>query len=379
MKKINGKIITVFILLLCISGCSKAVTNNVSGIKNTAQSYTFKDEIKPISNDDSTFYKNTELTVLNNKNKLRPISTLYFLDDKNIIFSAMENSDNLNDIVNCNLYKYNLDNDELILICPNFLIDQDSYINLKDSDNFSICTFDTYLKIESNKVKTKRNIFIDAKQKFNYVNSVLYNEENNKLLIFEDDTVSKTNGAYICDSKLINSEKLPFNNIYRVQWANNSNVLIAYKQNNQSLLARYNLIDKSIIVTELPVDNYFIDPIRSENNIIRFLYLDNPRTEIPLAFLDLNDSTVKRIKLDNPNPISIIKNGKIAFFSPASANSTTLNNLMVYDITAQKLSVRVGNIELPQALAVSPDGNMIIYVVGSSDGAEGKFMINKKM
>jgi hypothetical protein len=271
------------------------MTNYYNGSSSFADSspYTISKEIKPTVKNEATKYQNVEFTDLNKYN-FKIISELYFLDSDSIIFSADngKNKPNIED-----LYKYNLKTKTLSLLCPEYTLYGDEYINVKDAGNFSIIKDGFYIRIENNKVKVKRNLLVEAIKKNSYASSVFYNENNDKMLLLQTKMVSKTiapvtdgflTTAYVTKSDFSSPQSLPFKYVSRVQWANDKNVLVCYKDsNNKSYLAKYNLSDKSIVTTALPDKTYFIDPVISDNQIIRFLYLETQGlTFRPWGFLD---------------------------------------------------------------------------------------------
>lgn len=386
--KYKSHIILCLFFLLFISGCnttsnSTSPQNNNStttsnSLDNGSSLYVINNEIKPQIINDSINYKNSELTNLNKKINFKAISDLYFLDNSNIIYSVINGKNSANDNENSDLYKYDLENNILTLLAPDYTLYSDSYIVVKDSSNFSIISNDTFLTIKDNSVKVKRNFFNEVKSKYPYVTAAFYNEENDKILILENDLITKNFNAYITDNQISSPLKLPFSNIYRVQWADKDNVLVAYKESNsKSLLATYNLSDKSTKITTFPDKNYFIDPIMSDNSIIRFLYLDNANTEKPWGFLDLNKGTIDRVFFESSNPTSIVRNGRMAGFSQKITGNNKTNKLFLYDNLAKKITIRNDSVEYPQHLAVSPDGNTIVFVAGNPAG-ESRFYINRK-
>lgn len=230
-----------------------------------------------------------------------------------------------------------METDTLILLCPGYTLYHDSYIMVKDINNFSIVTGTSYLKIKDNKKAIQRNVFQEAKTKYQYVNAVFYHEDNDKMLVLENDMITRNSSAYVTDSQFSASQKLPFEDIYRVQWADKDHVLVAYKEKDgKSVLAAYNIEDKNIKITALPSNHYFIDPVPSDHGIIRFLYLDDPRTEMPWGFLDLNKGTIDRIYFESCNPESIMRNGRMAGFSQSSSENNQNNQLFLFDNSTKK-------------------------------------------
>lgn len=380
MKKIY--ILFTMLLLFGCTGCyspaSDQDTSNISAgseVEPVSLPYTVNDVIKPEIIDESSQYTNIELTDLNKNNNYKPITEVYFLDNENIIFSVPNEKKDADASEACDLYKYNFKSKVTTVVCQGFVLYCDCNIRVKDFNNFSIIKNGLYLKIENNEVKIKRNLFKEIKDKYPLARKVYYNEENNKVIIFQEDIISKTNVVFITESDFSIAKKLPFENVYRVQWADKNNVLVAYKDSNNEL-AKYNLSNGSIVTTTLPKDNYFIDPVISDNGIIRFLYLNDSRKETPWGFLDLNKGSINRVCFESCNPTSIVRNARMAGFFESDSDDF-ISRLFLYDNHTENITVRNNSVELPQALAVSPDGKTILFVSGNLNG-ESKFYINKK-
>ncbi|MDD2422163.1 MAG: hypothetical protein PHU78_08515 [Heliobacteriaceae bacterium] len=379
------KIMYYIFLILLVSffgtiGCNAKINsespNTGSPSINTVSSfYSINNEIKPAIIDEASKFNNSELRRLNEKINPKSIMEIYFLDDNNIIFSA--NNDAKEGMFYV-LYKYNLKDNKLMFLCSEYMLYNDCFVNVKDSSNFSITRCGTFIKVENNKVITKQNAIInEAKRRYPYVTEAFFNADNNKVLLREGDVNNKVNGAYITDIKFTSAQKLPFENIYRVQWMDNENILVAYDDSrSNSILAKYNLEDESIKTTVLPEGNYFIDPVISDNGIIKFLYLDSRTVNgSPRGFLDLNKGIIDRVYFESCNPSSIVRNNLMAGFSQNSPENVITNKLFLYDNNTKTITIRANPIDYPQAVAVSPDGKAIIYVAGSGSG-ESKFYLN---
>lgn len=334
--------------------------------------------------DDSSAYQTGELTELNEilaktipDQKLRIVTDLYFLDDEHLIFSVNNGSNKDNPEESCDLYRYGLESKELKLLCRGYMLYCDSTVTVKDAHNFSISRGGSYLKIQNDAVHSKRFLFWEARKTFPAAAAVFYNEENDKMLILEADLISKTNKAFVTAGDFTSPEQLPFKNIYRVQWADNKRVLVAYKDgNHNSFLALYNLTDESTTTLTLPEKSFFIDPVIYDQDLIRYLYLDEPANEGPWGFLNLNTWQADHIYFECSVVVSLVKNGRMAGFIPSSSQNIHLNNqLFVYDNTGKEISLRDRTVDYPQALAVSPDSRSIVFTVVNPAG-ESKFFLN---
>ncbi|ABZ84142.1 hypothetical protein HM1_1572 [Heliomicrobium modesticaldum Ice1] len=220
----------------------------------------------------------------------------------------------------------------------------------------------------------KRNLINEVKEKFPNVNDVFFNEENNKLLILENDFKTKTSAVYLTDNKFLSTEKLPFVNAYRAYWVDKNHVLVAYKEGNKSILAKYNLADKSASLTNLPDNNTFLDPQISNDEIIRFFYKE-PSAEKPWGFLDLDKKMIIRAFFKESNPVSSVQNGRMGGFTESSSQAK--KQLFLYEIASNKMIVRSEDVDNPYALAVSPDGENIIFAVSTPNG-ETRLYSNRK-
>lgn len=265
-----------------------------------------------------------ELSDLNIRTMNKPISEIFFLDNENIIFSLYNDKSNVDTANNFDLYKYNISSNKLTLLCLGYTLYCDDMVVVRDINNFLIINNKSYLDIEDSKVKIKRDVLSEAKAKFEYAVSAIYNESNNKILILENSIEPMINKVYITDERLNNQEELPFENIYRAQWADNDHVLVACKDNTgNSLLIKYSLTNKDSITTFLPEGTYFIDPLVFDKDIVRFLYLEDPRIEIPWGFLSLKNNIINLVNFDSCNPTSIVRSGEMAGFSLINANDYT--------------------------------------------------------
>lgn len=340
--------------------------------------YSVSEEIKPKVIEDSVNYKDTYLEDLSKKINYSAVGEICFLDDKNIIFSVSNNKNDYDyPTKNADLFKYNIETNVLSLLCPEYTLYYGDSVSVKDSNNFSITSRTHYLSIKENKVEILRDIFSEAKKKYVDVTSAFYNENNNKILILEN--ILNKNNAYIVDNQLNNPKKLPFKNIYRVQWADKDTILVAYKESiRTSVIATYNLHDESVKITRLKEGIHFIDPIVFDNNIVRFLYHDEPHGEAPWGFLDLNKGVIDLILFESCNPMSMVSNNRMVGFSNTNQNYMSASKLFLYDNDSKTMTIRNSEVYYPIAVAVSPDGKKIIYSSSDGKGGECKFYLNIK-
>ncbi|KUO60311.1 MAG: hypothetical protein APF84_04245 [Gracilibacter sp. BRH_c7a] len=360
------------------------VYNKSSGIPKELPSALVNDE-RIVFVDESSTYNNSELTELNaeiekifSDNEKRFVSgDICFLDNDNIIFSVYNGHSNEIPEKGHDIYKYNLETKKLELLCQEFMIYYDSTVNIKDARNFSILRDGSYLLIEDDNVKTKRYLRSEAKEAFQYPNDVIYNESNDKILIRENDLITKTNRAFVTANDFTSPIKLPFNNIYRVQWADNDNVLIAYKDSNyNSYLVKYNLKNKSKVPISMPDNYWFIDPVITDNGIIKFLYLNEPINKTPWGFYDTTTGEINYLFFECPVGVSPVRNGRIAGYIPSFYEDLNQNNqLFIYNNTTKKISLRDRSIDRPQNVAVSPDETRIIFTI-TAEG-KSKFILNE--
>lgn len=336
---------------------------------DSSSPYTIKDVVKPNINDRSSSYRTSELTALNKKN----ISSIYFLDDENFIFSAKNGkTDEENTDHEYDLYKYNLTTDTLTRICEGVMLYIDNTVKVKDSDNFSIISNGSYSKIENNKLTQSRNFRNEGKDKNLSICDAFYNEESGKLLFTEADASGNTTAAYVSGADFSSPEKLPFSGIYRVQWVDSNHVLVAYKDGEKSVLAKYGLDDKSTILTTLPENNFFLDPLICDNGLIEFLYLEPQNMEHPRGLLNTNDGTISRVYFDSCNPESQPRNGRIAAFT----DSDEEKQLYLYNTADNTSTIRGKAQGYPSSVAVSPDGKTIVFFCTDFSGSR-KSYINK--
>lgn len=364
-------VITVSILVGCNSNLnSKESVNHTLSI--SLGGYKINDQVTPQIINESDKYKDIELKELNSKIN-STMSEIYFLDEENIILSLKNNNSSDNPQENYDLYKYNLSKDVLTFLCSEYVFKGSSTINVKDCNNFSITTNGSYLAIENNKAKILRDLFNEARNKYPGVSAVYYNEDNNKILL---GVLRPSQEAYLTDEGLESFQKLPFKNIYRVQWADKENVLVAYTEDSGGILAKYNIIDETYQVTNLPENNYFIDPVISDKGIIRFLYLNDPYHEMPWGFLDINKGIIDRIYFENCNPISIVRNNRMVGFSQTNPSNNLNSKLFLYNNETKTTIIRNDSVDYPCCVAVSPNGSKVIYGAGIREGK--KYYINTK-
>lgn len=362
-----------------LSGCaasSPSAPSKPSGSKSSSAAtpaasslqYTVKDVVSPKTVDRSASYTTFELDALS---KLGSVSGIYFLDDDNFIFSAKNGKvDDQNPDSEYDLYKYNLKTETLTRICEGVMLDVDDTVAVKDADNFSIIDNNSYYKIKNNRLVNTHD-YTCTRYNEHFVCDAVYNEANGKLLFTETDQSGKITAAYVSDSDLSSPQQLPFSGIYRVQWADKSHVLVAFKEGDKSVLAKYGLDDKSVVLTELPYNNFFIDPVICDNGSIDFMYLETRDAAKPVGLLNTTDGTISRIYFEDCNPKSLVRNGQIAAFT----DSGDEHKLFLYNTKDNTSMIRGTVHDYPFAVAVSPNGSTIAFASSDLTGKR-TFYIN---
>jgi hypothetical protein len=386
-----------FALILGASSCSRNVAPQSSASSSASSSQSASSQIsssslnesgnssfkilsetKPILSDKSSSYQSIELPVPDNLKTT--VSGIYFLNDDEIVFSAVNGKTDVDTEKNYDLYKYNLKSKALNKICSGFMLYIDDTITVKDTDNFSICGDGSYVRIENGKT-AEIHYFRDESKKanINNVNDAIYNEVAGKLLYSVTNKGGNITDIYLSNINFSSSERLPFENVYRIQWEGNDHVLVAYKDGSKSMLADYSVKDKSSVLTELPDNNYFIDPLVCDNGLIRFFYLEVNDSKAPYGFLDVQKGTISRVLFDEANPISLMRSGKMAAFSESGSYPNTVSTLYLYD-TATNQSIICGTkVKNPDTAAVSPNGTTIVYTCSVANGNKvlDNFYINQ--
>lgn len=384
---------TAFILLIAaLGGCSdgKDAASSTSPAPSSQQSgsmtkalpaITVGNETTPKSDDEADKYEDTLLSDLNDKLGGRSVGDIYFIDNNTILFSVY-NSKSTDKTEKYDLYKYGLKEKALTLLCKGFTLSYNDFIKVTDTNNFSIIGNGVYLKITDNAAKTKRNFLDEAKADYPYACSAVYNENNGKLLILENDSDMNINDAYITNTDFTSPTKLAFKNVSSVCWADANTALIAYKDADASVyIAQYSLSKKSTVVTKLPDKSYFIDPVMSDGGMIRSMYLQSI-TDLgtPWGFLNVNTGVYDRVYFKSCNPFSMVRSGRMAAFTRDMTSADTYltaTELYLYDNSTKTKTVRSKNISSPSGIAVSPDGKTIVYTTYQTD-AGIRFYINQK-
>jgi hypothetical protein len=266
---IKRKTILVAIILSLIFGLSGYAAK-------VGSSYKVEDVIKPLITDQSSVYRTTELTGLSKRFYQRDIEGIYYLDNQTILFSASNGLKTYYNPDACyDLYRYNLKTEKLTKIRAGFNI-SDCTVNVQSPSDFSILRTGTYLKIKNSQVIVSREVTEEAEKHYRYLQDSYFNESANKYILFCGKYYGKEyiSTVYLTNSTFSSSQKLPFSGVYRVQWADSTHILLAYKSGSRSLLANYSLKDKTSTITTLPAKTCFIDPILSDQGLIRFTYLD---------------------------------------------------------------------------------------------------------
>jgi len=293
--------------------------------------------------------------------------------DSNTVLVSLKEEDETNA-----LYKYNIKANKLTIMCKDFLLYNDSYVKVTDANHFSVFRPGSYLKIVNNKISVKLDFSDDNKQ------NVQYNEDNKKLLFTKENSEDKNKNpdryslaAYWANEDFSDEEKLPFEGVYSVQWADNENILVAYKSGAEgSFLARYNITTKHKSITELQYRKYFYNPVISNSQFIGFLYEDSCQKYTPYGFLDLSRGTYNGVMLEDANPVSVVNNGYLAAFRGLQEDKAEpLTQIYTYSYGSNTIELRsTKTIKNPSQCAISKDGKVVIFT--TEDNGETKFYRN---
>jgi hypothetical protein len=362
------------------SSANSSISLAVTSSYDPSSPYIIQSVVNPVTVDESSAYTTTELTALNKLNKAKFIGSLFFLDNNTIIYSAQNGKKIDNDFdTDYDLYKYNLTTDVLTHICSG--IRNFNSVTIKDINNFSLSNGNNYFKIENNKL-TASHYFLKEGEKsgHNTIGDAFYNEQTGKLLFSESGKTGTITGTYVSDINFSSPQKLPFSRIYRVQWLDNTHVLVGYKDGDKSLLAKYGLNDKTTIVTTLPDKNFFIDPSACNNGIIEFMYLETQSEERPIGFLYPESGTISRVSFTDCIPSSLLNNGRMVSYTNVPWGSSEKSKLNLYDTATNTNTLRGDFPNYPGSNAVSPDGSTIVFssYTNVNNNVVDKFYINKK-